>query len=665
VVDNCILWDDNPDEIYDDGTSSSTVSYSDVQGGWGGAGTKNIDTAPLFADASHGDFRLSPASPCIEKGYNDALPADTTDMDDDHDTTESIPFDLDYNLRIVGHEVDMGAYEWQGIIYVDDDGPADFSSIQPAIDAAISGVDQVEVKPGTYIESINFNGKAIRLYSSDGHEVTTIDANGAYHVVQCVSGEDSNTVMEGFTITGGYADTIMGYDSYGGGMLNLNSSPTVTDCNFLGNVAANYGGGMYNEDGSPIVTGCTFNGNSVWSNGDGAGMANKNSCPSVNNCTFRGNQLFQGGDGGGMYNFSGSSPVVADCTFIDNGGSFYGVSGGGVYCVDGNLTVTDCNFIGNTAYSGGGVAASGDQIITYCTFIGNSANRGGGMAISGAISTVAYCTFSQNAANENGGGMHSVNWESLTMTYCTFSDNTSGKNGGGMYNWWNNPTVIYCTFSDNTSSKNGGGMCNSENSSPTVVNCAFRSNIADANGGGMYSTESSKTRVVQCTFAGNSATNGSGIACDSNEHSYPSTVEVINSILWDDANEIWNNDGSSITINYSDVQDGWPGPGANNINADPCFVDEAGGDLHLAATSPAIDAGDTIAQGATIDLDGNSRAVDDPFSPDTGRSSTLGLTVDMGAYEYQPCRITGDLNCDGVVNLRDLALLAENWLAGE
>jgi hypothetical protein len=55
--------------------------------------------------------------------------------------------------------------------------------------------------------------------------------------------------------------------------------------------------------------------------------------------------------------------------------------------------------------------------------------------------------------------------------------------------------------------------------------------------------------------------------------------------------------------------------------------------------------------------------MDDPQTPDTGLIY-LGVTVDMGAYEFQPCRIAGDVNCDGVVDFRDVAILCGNWLAG-
>ncbi|MHC4535065.1 MAG: hypothetical protein ACYS6K_14045, partial [Planctomycetota bacterium] len=107
-------------------------------------------------------------------------------------------------------------------------------SIQAAIEAADPG-DEIEVAPGTYYERINFLGKAIRLYSSGGPDVT--NATGLWaSVVTCTTSEGPGTILEGFTITGGNAD-------YGGGMYNDNASPTVTNCTFSGNYAGYLGGG--------------------------------------------------------------------------------------------------------------------------------------------------------------------------------------------------------------------------------------------------------------------------------------------------------------------------------------------------------------------------------------------------------------------------------------
>ncbi|MHC4902793.1 MAG: right-handed parallel beta-helix repeat-containing protein, partial [Planctomycetota bacterium] len=146
-------------------------------------------------------------------------------------------------------------------------------------------------------------------------------------------------------------------------------------------------------------------------------------------------------------------------------------------------------------------------------------------------------------------------YSNATVTDCTFS----GNYGGGMDNFQSSTTVVNCTFCGNSGSgmANGGG-------NPTVTNCTFSGNEARFIGGGIF---------------------GGGT--------------VTNCILWGNApNEI----SGSAAVTYSNVRDGWPGPG--NIDAEPLFVDELGPDgisgtgdedLRLAADSWCIDAGDSAA----------------------------------------------------------------------
>ena len=151
------------------------------------------------------------------------------------------------------------------VITVGHDGKADFGSIQAAVDYASDG-DEILVAPGVYTEDdpdhvVDLLGKSITLRSSDGPDVTVIDGEGVRRGIDCVNGEDNDTIIKGFTITGGRG-------TYGGGMTNYESSPTVENCRFTGNTA-DYGGGMYNIYSSPIVINCSFGGNTASASGGG------------------------------------------------------------------------------------------------------------------------------------------------------------------------------------------------------------------------------------------------------------------------------------------------------------------------------------------------------------------------------------------------------------
>ena len=93
--------------------------------------------------------------------------------------------------------------------------PGDYATIQAGINAATDG-DTVMVAEDTYYENIRFMGKAItvaREYVIDGdssHIINTIiDGSQAIDpdsaaTVMFINGEDTTSVLNGFTITGGY-----------------------------------------------------------------------------------------------------------------------------------------------------------------------------------------------------------------------------------------------------------------------------------------------------------------------------------------------------------------------------------------------------------------------------------------------------------------------------
>ena len=206
--------------------------------------------------------------------------------------------------------------------------PGDKPTIQAAIAAASSG-DTVQVAAGTYYENISLRDGVNVLGAGAG--VTTIDGGGYSISLSVVTASNigSGTKLDGFTITNGHG-------SYGGGMNNYQSSPTVSNCIFSLNSATQRGGGMYNNNSSsPIVTNCTF-----YKNNPG-GMFNNGSSPTISNCIFSSNTA---GAGGGMVNFDSSSPTVTNCIFTKN--IAYGL-GGAMFNSASSPSITNCTFSRN------------------------------------------------------------------------------------------------------------------------------------------------------------------------------------------------------------------------------------------------------------------------------------------------------------------------------
>jgi hypothetical protein len=289
--------------------------------------------------------------------------------------------------------------------------PSQQPTIQAGIDAASDG-DTVMVADGTYTgdgnRDIDFLGKAIVVMSENGPENCIIDCEEGGRGFIFQSGEDSTSIVQGFTITNGYC-------AVGGGIYCAYSSPTVTNCTFSGN-SADFGGGMRNYGGSPTVANCMFSGNVAYQFGGGM-YNNFGSSPTVSNCTFSGNSAQMGG---GMYNYS-SSPTVTNCTFSQNSAVY---DGGGMQNYTGSPTVANCTFTGNVVYiKGGGMYNSfgSSPTVSNCTFSQNWADFGGGMCNSGGSPTFANCMFSGNSADD-GGGMYNFDSSPTVTNSILWSD---------------------------------------------------------------------------------------------------------------------------------------------------------------------------------------------------------------------------------------------------
>lgn len=128
-----------------------------------------------------------------------------------------------------------------------------FCTIGLAIDAAQVG-DTVVVQPGRYAETLDFQGKEIRVRSAYGPDVTILDGEGERRVVRLVQWEQREACLEGFTVTGGRANGT-------GGGIGIKGSPTIKDCIITGNTTPSRGGGIGIRGGRPLITGCKILGN--------------------------------------------------------------------------------------------------------------------------------------------------------------------------------------------------------------------------------------------------------------------------------------------------------------------------------------------------------------------------------------------------------------------
>jgi predicted outer membrane repeat protein len=157
-------------------------------------------------------------------------------------------------------------------------------------------------------------------------------------------------------------------DMYGGGVYCSSSSPTFTNCSFIGNSASRYGGGVYCKTSSSNFANCMFSDNSAGLRGGGL-YCDSNSPLTFTNCIFSNNSA---NDGGGVYCVS-SSPNFAHCTFSDNSASGHG---GGVACNNSSLIFNSSTIAFSTS-EGMYFTTCTAGAVEYCDFYGNSGGNFG------------------------------------------------------------------------------------------------------------------------------------------------------------------------------------------------------------------------------------------------------------------------------------------------
>ena len=144
--------------------------------------------------------------------------------------------------------------------------------------------------------------------------------------------------------------------------------------------------------------------------------------------------------------------------------------------------------------------------------------------------------------------------------------------------------------------------------------------VVAGNGRHVLALNETTFRAVNITVVGNDH-NGHALL----DFNQPSTITLLNSIVWSSGGIACGAGGGVCNFTYSDLQGGWPGAG--NLNVNPQVVDASNGNYRLRWGSPAIDAG-TNSGAPPFDLEGVVRPQDGNFD---------GVAVpDMGAYERAP-----------------------------
>jgi parallel beta-helix repeat protein len=192
-------------------------------------------------------------------------------------------------------------------------------SIQGSINAASDG-DVIIVHQGTYVEHVDFLGKAITVRSTNPNDLeivhaTVIDGNSAGNAVIFSNEEGTDSILSGITVRNGRADyeidypVIYPYSGFvSGGIYCDSSSPTISNCIIIDNT----GSGIYCDSSSPIIANCTISDNMASYGGVAAIYCNSSS-PTITNCSINGNSS------SGIYCYS-SSPTVINSVIFGNAG---------------------------------------------------------------------------------------------------------------------------------------------------------------------------------------------------------------------------------------------------------------------------------------------------------------------------------------------------------
>ncbi len=456
---------------------------------------------------------------------------------------------LNYSFSQTTYYVDIAASpNGNGLTW-----PNAFNDLHEALDSAQMEGDEIWVATGIYYPgnnpssstfSINQN---IKLYGGFEGTEGSIDeripgnetilsgdleendsmgifSDNAMTIVYVNNNISNSALIDGFTISGGYADgTANNHEKNGGGIFSY-GTPLIRNCIFEQNFASNEGGGFFQaNNGSEItkVENCRFEQNNARSGG-GLNFANANGI--VENCVFKENTVVEwsGGLGGAVGSVNNTSLEVINCDFESN---VAGKGGGGLY------------------YSLWGNNSNSSLLVRNCEFTKNDSK-----------STVG------NNDHGNGGGLHiyassSCQTPNLIIKDCSFTENICDRFGASVWAALEGDNVNFelrrSDFKFNKAPNADGATMIAARLGGTgnalVDSCFFEGNEALCSGGLEFASSEIGTETVNFTltnsvFKKNKTTEGGalGLYCDWNA---PTNIVIENCVL--DSNEV-DKTGSAI-----------------------------------------------------------------------------------------------------------------------
>ena len=438
---NSILWDPGTEQIGFNGTGENTLTFANsvLKGGiesieslfnyewndvsWDGIG--NIDSYPLFADTTNGDYALTNYSPAIGAGTASVTIGGTTF------TASSTDIDGNARPNPADTDPDIGAFEnalgspsappaptnlaatvGNSVVNLSWTGN-DYGTSYSVYRSTTSGSGFTAIATG--ISTTSYQNTGLTNETTYYYKVSSTGHGGESDLTAEISAKPK---AQKYTVktddTGDYTVIQTAIDATTDGDTVLVYAGTYTE--------------NINYNGKNIVVGSLY--------------------LTTQDTSYISSTIIDGNQAGSVVTFENGE--TTDATLIGvsviNG---YSSRGAGIYATNTsgptlkNIIVSNCNAVGDL--DGGGAYVQGDAIIKNSTFKNNSGRKGGALLLSGS-SQVENCLILNNAGSESGSGLQ-LNGGSPTIKNTVIA---GGSGGPVIWCQGSDVDMVNVTITDNT-----------------------------------------------------------------------------------------------------------------------------------------------------------------------------------------------------------------------